>query len=197
MSVRLAMVQLYSSIWTGPSADTAASSNSFGCCGSREQAVAEVTRAGHTHEQLSQLPHNRLDTHYDAALVMASLRMAAAILGCQVDGVIVHRDRGSEYTAVKTADNCRVLGVVQSKDRVGFALGNAATEAFDSTLKVGFVQRRRLATRAEVWIRAATTWHRGCFHNSRGLTTLHQAFLSPPRSRIWCSGRTHLRHHRN
>ncbi|MFI0409200.1 DDE-type integrase/transposase/recombinase [Actinomadura sp. 3N508] len=79
--------------------------------------------------------------HHDAALVVASLQMAAATRGGDVDGVIFHTDRGSEYTAARTAAACRALGVVQSMGRVGCALDNAAAEAFNSMLKVEFVHR--------------------------------------------------------
>lgn len=73
---------------------------------------------------------------------VASLPMAAAIRGGDVDGVVFHTDRGSEYTAATTAVACRALGVVQSMGRVGCALDNAAAEAFNSTLKVEFVHRQ-------------------------------------------------------
>jgi putative transposase len=48
--------------------------------------------------------------------------------------------------------------------RVGSALDNAATESFNSTLKVEFVHRHRLTTRAEARIRIAT-WI-GDFYNT-------------------------------
>ncbi|MEU3163943.1 DDE-type integrase/transposase/recombinase [Streptosporangium sp. NPDC006930] len=76
-----------------------------------------------------------MSAHHDAALTSASLQMAAATRGGDVDGVIFHSDRGSEYTAARYQDLCRRLGVVQSMGRVGCALDNAAAEAFNSTLK--------------------------------------------------------------
>lgn len=48
-----------------------------------------------------------------------------AIRGGDIDGVISHADRGSEYTAARYRNLCRRLGVVQSMDRVGCALDNA------------------------------------------------------------------------
>ena len=97
-----------------------------------------------------------MSAHHDAALVVASLQMAATTRAGEVDGVIFHTDRGSEYTAARTAAACRVLGVVQSMGRVGCALDNAAAEAFNSTLKVEFVHRQHFATRAEARIKIAT-----------------------------------------
>ena len=106
-----------------------------------------------------------MSSHHDAALVVASLQMAAATRGGDVDGVIFHSGRGSEYTAARTAAACRAFGVVQSMGRVGCALDNAAAEAFNSTLKVEFVHRQRFATRAEARIKVAT-WIAD-FYNTR------------------------------
>ncbi|WP_344957613.1 IS3 family transposase [Actinomadura miaoliensis] len=107
-----------------------------------------------------------MSEHHDAALVVASLQMAAATRGGDVDGVIFHSDRGSEYTAARTAAACGALGVVQSMGRVGCALDNAAAEAFNSTLKVEFVHRHRLATRAEARLKVAT-WTADFYNTSR------------------------------
>jgi transposase InsO family protein len=97
-----------------------------------------------------------MSAHHDAALVVASLQMAATVRGGNVDGVIFHTDRGSEYTAAKSAAACRALGIVQSMGRVGCALDNAAAEAFNSTLKVEFAHRQTFTTRAEARLKIAT-----------------------------------------
>jgi putative transposase len=97
-----------------------------------------------------------MSAHHDSALVVASLRMAAATRGGAVDGVIFHSDRGSEYTAGATGAACRAWGIVQSMGRVGSALDNAAAESFNSTLKVEFVHRHRFATWAEARLKVAT-----------------------------------------
>ncbi|MCE7001504.1 IS3 family transposase [Kibdelosporangium philippinense] len=107
-----------------------------------------------------------MSAHHDAAVVVASLRMAATTRGGDVDGVIFHTDRGSEYTAAATAAACRTLGVVQSMGRVGSALDNAAAEAFNSTLKVEFVHRHRFTTRAEARIKVAT-WIADFYNTTR------------------------------
>ncbi|WP_157570771.1 DDE-type integrase/transposase/recombinase [Microtetraspora malaysiensis] len=70
-----------------------------------------------------------MSEHHDAALTVASLQMAVATRGGNVDGVIFHSDRGSEYTAARYQGECRKHGVVQSMGRVGCALDNAAAEA--------------------------------------------------------------------
>ncbi|MCO5967248.1 IS3 family transposase [Actinoallomurus sp. WRP6H-15] len=98
-----------------------------------------------------------MSAHHDAALVVASLRVAVTTRGGDVDGVIFRTDRGSEYTAAKTADACRRHGITQSMGRVGCALDNAAAEAFNSTLKVGFAHRHHFTTRAEARIKISTS----------------------------------------
>jgi transposase InsO family protein len=107
-----------------------------------------------------------MSEHHDADLTIASLQMAAATRGGDVDGVIFHTDRGSEYTAARTAAACSALGVVQSMGRVGCALDNAAAEAFNSTLKVEFVHRQHFTTRAEARIKVAT-WIADFYNTSR------------------------------
>jgi len=97
-----------------------------------------------------------MSAHHDAALAVASLRMAAATRGGTVDGVIFHSDRGSEYTAETFDQACTTLGVLQSMGRAGCALDNAAAEAFNSTIKVEYIHRRRFHTRAEARLKIAT-----------------------------------------
>ncbi|MEE1808541.1 DDE-type integrase/transposase/recombinase, partial [Streptomyces sp. BE133] len=88
-----------------------------------------------------------MGSHHDAALVGASLQMAAAVRGGDVDGVIFHSDRGSEYTSEAYNNLCDRLGVVQSMGRVGSALDNAAAESFNSLIKVEYIHRNQFATR--------------------------------------------------
>ncbi|MEU5306849.1 IS3 family transposase, partial [Streptomyces noursei] len=97
-----------------------------------------------------------MDAHHDTELVVAALNMAAATRGGDVHGVIMHTDRGSEYTSKTFADACGRLGVVQSMGRVGSALDNAVAEATNSTLKVEYIHRHRFRTRAEARIKIAT-----------------------------------------
>ncbi|WP_326793557.1 IS3 family transposase (plasmid) [Streptomyces sp. NBC_00841] len=97
-----------------------------------------------------------MGSHHDAALVGASLQMAAAVRGGDVDGVIFHSDRGSEYTSEAYNNLCDRLGVVQSMGRVGSALDNAAAESFNSLIKVEYIHRHQFATRAEARLKIAT-----------------------------------------
>lgn len=97
-----------------------------------------------------------MGAHHDAALVSASLKMAAATRGGRVDGVIFHSDRGSEYTSEAYNSLCDRLGVVQSMGRVGSALDNAAAESFNSLIKVEYIHRHHFATRTEARLKIAT-----------------------------------------
>jgi putative transposase len=97
-----------------------------------------------------------MSEHHDAALTVASLQMAVVTRGGDVDGVILHSDRGSEYTAARYQAECRKHGVVQSMGRVGCALDNGAAESLNSTLKVEFVYRHRFGTSAEARVKIAT-----------------------------------------
>lgn len=97
-----------------------------------------------------------MSEHHDAALMVASLRMAVATRGGDAGGVIFHSDRGSEYTAARYQAECARYGMIQSMGRVGCALGDAAAEAFNSTLKVEYVHRESFRTQAEARVKIAT-----------------------------------------
>ncbi|WP_371665045.1 IS3 family transposase [Streptomyces sp. NBC_01241] len=106
-----------------------------------------------------------MGSRHDTSLVSAALQMAIATRGGEVDGVIFHSDRGSEYTSAAFQQLCGRWGVVQSMGRVGSALDNAAAESFHSVLKVEYVHRHRFDTRAEARIKTAT-WITD-FYNTR------------------------------
>jgi putative transposase len=63
-----------------------------------------------------------LGEHHDAQLAYGALTMAVAARGGQVPGVIMHTDRGSEYTAGRVRQACTRLGISQSMGRPGSAL---------------------------------------------------------------------------
>ena len=64
-----------------------------------------------------------MSAHHDAAVVVASLRMAAATRGGQVDGVIFHTDRGSEGEFNRWTQH-RCLGLIVD-DRQGLRRGSS------------------------------------------------------------------------
>ncbi|TML64067.1 MAG: IS3 family transposase [Actinobacteria bacterium] len=86
--------------------------------------------------------------HCKAALVCDAMRMALATRGGHVAGVIMHTDRGSQYTANAFVELCRRHRIVQSMSRSGSCLDNAAAESFFATLKTELVYRVVLATKS-------------------------------------------------
>ena len=66
-----------------------------------------------------------LGEHHDAALAYGALAMAVAVRGGQVPGVIMHTDRGSEYTAGAFRAACQRLAACQSMGRPGSAPATA------------------------------------------------------------------------
>ena len=87
-----------------------------------------------------------LGEHHDAQLACSALVMAVAVRGGQVPGVIMHTDRGSEYTAGLVRQACTRLGIAQSMGRPGSALDNAVIESWHSTLEFELRSLRKFAT---------------------------------------------------
>lgn len=114
-----------------------------------------------------------MSAHHDAELTAASLQMAATARGGDVDGVVFHSDRGSEYTAADYAASCDRLGVLQSMGRVASALDNAAAEAVNSILKTEYVYRHSFGTREQARLAVGRWIDR--FYNTR-------------RRHSWCGG---------
>ena len=113
-----------------------------------------------------------LSGHHDAQLAYGALAMAAAVRGGQVNGVILHTDQGSEYTAGLFRTACTRLGIRQSMGRPGSALDNAVIESFHSTLEFelrsveDFPARSRARTRVAAWIDEYNTIRR---HSAIGM----------------------------
>jgi transposase InsO family protein len=96
-----------------------------------------------------------LSDHHDTALAYSALAMAVAVRGGQVDGVALHTDGGSEYTARTFQAACRRLGIAQSMGRPGSALDNAAIESWHSTLTFELLHLEHFTTRAHARHRVA------------------------------------------
>ena len=94
--------------------------------------------------------------HHDAQLAYGALAMAVAVRGGQVPGVIMHTDRGSEYTAGLVRQACARLGIRQSMGRPGSALDNAVIESWHSTLEFELRSLEHFATRAQARARVST-----------------------------------------
>jgi putative transposase len=107
-----------------------------------------------------------LGEHHDAALAYGALAMAVAVRGGPVPGVIMHTDRGSEYTAGAFRAACARLGACQSMGRPGSALDNAVIESWHSTLEFELRSVEHFATKAEARARVPA-WIHDYNHNRR------------------------------
>jgi putative transposase len=87
--------------------------------------------------------------HPDAVLAGQAIKMAVAVRGGNVAGVIFHTDRGSTYTADDFTGLCARLNITQSMGRVGSCFDNAAAESFFSTLEWEVLSRHHFSTRDE------------------------------------------------
>ena len=100
-----------------------------------------------------------LGEHHDAALTHGALAMAVAVRDGQVPGVIMHTDRGSEYTAGAFRAACQRLGACQSMGRPGSALDNAVIESWHSTLEFELRSVEQFATKAAARARVPAWIH--------------------------------------
>jgi putative transposase len=102
-------------------------------------------------------------------VVESALRRAVTFRG-QDSGetakVILHADRGCQYTSTQLADVAEELDVRLSVGRTGVCWDNAQQESFWSTLKTEYYQRHSFATRAEA-IRAVSSWIETVYNRRR------------------------------
>lgn len=98
-----------------------------------------------------------MDERMPTELVARALQMAVDLRGGDVEGMIFHHDRGSQYMSREFRDLCDRLGVAQSVGRIGSSQDNAVAESFWATLKRELVHRCRFATRADAR-RAIISW---------------------------------------
>ena len=97
-----------------------------------------------------------MSEHPDAVLARDAIRVAVAVRGGSVAGVVFHSDRGSTYTAELFTQACDHHQIKQSMGRTGSCLDNAAAESFFSTLEHELLSPTTFATREEARRRIAT-----------------------------------------
>lgn len=101
-----------------------------------------------------------LADHMRASLACEALKMAVATRGGDVDGVIFHSDRGSQYTSAEFRALCEAHRVKQSIGKTGVCWDNALAESFFATYKLELIEPRSWPTRARTrtetvhWIEA-------------------------------------------
>ena len=88
-------------------------------------------------------------------------------------GVILHADRGCQYTSAQLAVVATELDLQLSVGRTGVCWDNAQQESFWSTLKTEFYQRHEFATRAKA-IHAVSTWIDTVYNHRRRHSALGQ-----------------------
>jgi putative transposase len=113
-----------------------------------------------------------LSEHHDAELAYGSLTMAVAVRGGQVGAVVLHTDRGSEYTAGSFRAACARLGITQSMGRPGSALDNSVIESWHSTLEFELRSLEKFETKAAARARVAAwidEYNRTRRHSSLGM----------------------------
>lgn len=88
-----------------------------------------------------------VDDRMDTDLVQAAVAMAVVMRGALAGEVILHADRGCQYT-VQLARFARDHNLVRSVGRTAVCWDNAAAESFWATLKVEFYDRYLWPTKA-------------------------------------------------
>ncbi len=107
-------------------------------------------------------------------VVLDALDMAFAAR--KPDNVVLHSDRGSQYTSVAFGNHCKEAGVRPSTGSVGDAFDNAMCESFFATLECELIDRRRFRSHSEARI-AVFQFIEGFYNPSRRHSAL--GYLSP------------------
>ena len=102
-------------------------------------------------------------------LVITALDMATATRGAFPAGVVLHADRGTQFTSEKLAAYMRAVQGRVSMGRAGVCWDNAMAESFWATLKTEYYYRRAFTTRDQVYTGVAT-WIED-FYNRRRIHT--------------------------
>ena len=95
--------------------------------------------------------------------------MAATTRGGFPTGVVLHADRGTQFTSQKLAAYMRAVKGTVSMGRAGVCWDNAMAESFWATLKTEYYYRRAFTTRDQVYTGVAT-WIED-FYNRRRIHT--------------------------
>lgn len=112
----------------------------------------------------------------DTDLVLTALNNARATRGSLPEQVIVHADRGAQFTSWELDEAAREVGVRMSMGQTGVCWDNAMAESFWATLKVGYFYRHAFATRVEVYD-GVSEWIEVFYNRYRRHSTI--GFLSP------------------
>jgi transposase InsO family protein len=89
-----------------------------------------------------------IDEHMHTDLVQAAVAMAVVLRGELAEQVVLHADRGCQYTSAQLARFAREHNLVRSVGRTAVCWDNAQAESFWATLKVEFYDRYLWPTKA-------------------------------------------------
>ncbi|EUA17397.1 integrase core domain protein [Mycobacterium xenopi 3993] len=89
-----------------------------------------------------------IDDYLHTDLVQAAVEMAVAMRGELAEQVVLHADRGCQYTSAQLARFAREHNLARSVGRTAVCWDNAQQESFWATLKVEFYDRHLWPTKA-------------------------------------------------
>lgn len=95
--------------------------------------------------------------HMRTQLVTDAIEMAVAARGGQVHGVVLHTDRGAQYSAGAFSEVCHRHRIRRSTGRVGSSYDNALAESFFQGLKHELLHGYRWTSKAQTRL-ALFTW---------------------------------------
>jgi transposase InsO family protein len=105
-----------------------------------------------------------IDSTQTATLVLNALGMATQRRQDR-DGLVIHSDRGVQFTSWAFSQNVRDAGIAPSMGAVGSAYDNAMMESFWGRLQVELLNRKKWKTRIE--LASAIHDYVELFHNTR------------------------------
>lgn len=107
-----------------------------------------------------------IEEYLHTDLVESAVAMAVALRAGLPEQVILHADRGCQYTSAQMARVARTHNLARSVGRTGVCWDNAATESFWATLKVEFYDRYLWPTKAAAR-RAVGDWIERVYNRRR------------------------------
>jgi len=107
-----------------------------------------------------------IDEYLHTDLVQGALEMAVAMRGELADQVVLHADRGCQYTSTQLARFARAHNLARSVGRTAVCWDNAQAESFWATLKVEFYDRYLWPTKAAAKI-AVGDWIERVYNRRR------------------------------
>lgn len=100
-------------------------------------------------------------------LLIEALQMAIETRGGAMPGqVVLHADRGTQFTSKRLAQHADTAGIVMSMGRTGVCWDNAMAESFWATLKVEYYYRHTFRIREDVY-EGVATWIEGFYNHKR------------------------------